>query len=49
MQYRTGATLQATVPTAAMRNGDFSSEKVTLVDPLNNNAPSPATRFPRRG
>jgi hypothetical protein len=35
MQYRTGATLQATVPTAAMRSGDFSNEKVNLVDPLN--------------
>src|SRR5690348_14414278 len=46
MQYRTGAALQATVPTAAMRNGDFSKEKVTLVDPLNNNAPFANNQIP---
>jgi len=34
MQYRTGTTLTATVPTAAMRAGDFSNEKVTLKDPF---------------
>ncbi|HYK91226.1 MAG TPA: TonB-dependent receptor [Acidobacteriota bacterium] len=34
MQYRTGRTLQATVPTAAMRAGDFSKEGVTLTNPL---------------
>jgi len=46
MQYRTGATLQATVPTAAMRNGDFSNEKVAPVDPLNNNTPFPNKQIP---
>src|SRR5437763_398672 len=46
MQYRTGAALQATVPTAAMRSGDFSSEKVSLVDPLNNNAPFANNQIP---
>jgi hypothetical protein len=34
MQYRQAAALQATVPTAAMRTGDFSKEPVTLRDPL---------------
>jgi hypothetical protein len=46
MQYRTGATLQATVPTSAMRSGDFSSEKVSLVDPLNNNVPFANNQIP---
>ena len=46
MQYRTGAALQATVPTAAMRNGDFSNEKATPVDPLNNNLPFPNKQIP---
>src|SRR5262249_31135348 len=45
MQYRTGAALQATVPTAAMRAGDFSNEKVTLKDPLNNQ-PFPNNQIP---
>jgi hypothetical protein len=34
MQYRTGANLQATVPTAAMRTGDFSNEGVAIKNPL---------------
>ena len=46
MQYRTGATLQATVPTAAMRSGNFSNEKVSLVDPLNNNVPFANNQIP---
>jgi hypothetical protein len=46
MQYRTGAALQATVPTTAMRNGDFSNEKATPVDPLNNNLPFPNKQIP---
>ena len=46
MQYRTGAALQATVPTAAMRTGDFSNEKVTPMDPLNNNTPFPNKQIP---
>ena len=37
MQYRTGTTLRATVPTAAMRAGDFSNEKVILKDPFTGN------------
>jgi hypothetical protein len=43
MQYRQAAALQATVPTAAMRTGDFSKEPVTLRDPR-----CPATLFPPR-
>lgn len=46
MQYRTGAALQATVPTQAMRNGDFSNEKIAPVDPLNNNTPFPNKQIP---
>src|SRR5215831_11462259 len=46
MQYRTGAALQATVPTVAMRAGDFSNEKVTPTDPLNSNAPFPNKQIP---
>jgi hypothetical protein len=46
MQYRTGAALQATVPTAAMRGGDFSNEKVSLVDPLNNKVPFANNQIP---
>lgn len=33
MQYRTGSSLQLTVPTAAQRAGDFSNEKGTVKDP----------------
>jgi len=45
MQYRTGANLQATVPTTAMRSGDFSHENVTLKDPFNG-APFPNNQIP---
>ncbi len=34
MRYRTGTTLQGTVPTAAMRTGDLSKETTLLKDPL---------------
>jgi len=37
MQFRRAAALQATVPTAAMRAGDFSKEPVTLRDPFTRN------------
>jgi hypothetical protein len=46
MQYRTGSTLTATVPTQAMRSGDFSRETSALKDPLNNNSPFPGNRLP---
>lgn len=46
MQYRTGAALQSTVPTQAMRSGDFSNEKAIPVDPLNNNVPFPNKQIP---
>ncbi|HZT29771.1 MAG TPA: TonB-dependent receptor [Bryobacteraceae bacterium] len=46
MQYRTGSVLQATVPTQAMRNGDFSREVAVLKDPLNNNTPFPNNQIP---
>jgi hypothetical protein len=46
MQYRTGTTLQATVPTAAMRSGDFSNEKAGPADPLNNNVPFANKQIP---
>ena len=45
MQYRTGANLQATVPTAAMRSGDFSNEGVTLKNPFTG---APFPNNPRR-
>jgi hypothetical protein len=38
MQFRQGTTLQRTVPTQAMRNGDFSNERVTVKDPLTGQA-----------
>ena len=41
MQYHTGTTLQATVPTDAIRRGDFSKESYTVRDPFNNNTPFP--------
>ncbi len=34
MRYATGTSLQGTVPTAAMRAGDFSKEVTTLTNPL---------------
>ena len=34
MQYHTGRTLQATVPTEAIRRGDFSKESYTVKDPF---------------
>src|SRR5262249_27341956 len=46
MQYRTGATLQFTVPTQAMRAGDFTNERAVPVDPLNNNTPFPNKQIP---
>jgi hypothetical protein len=36
MQYHTGTTLQATVPTDAQRRGDFSRESYTVRDPFTN-------------
>jgi hypothetical protein len=45
MQYRTGSSLQLTVPTAAMRNGDFSNQGVTVKDP-SNNTPFPNNQIP---
>jgi hypothetical protein len=45
MEYRTGNTIQATVPTEAMRNGDFSREPVTLKDPFTNQ-PLPGNQVP---
>src|SRR5215813_14718176 len=36
MSFRRGTTIQNTVPTALMRQGDFSGETVTVRDPLNN-------------
>lgn len=38
MQYRTGSSLQATVPTAAQRTGDFSNESYTIKDPFTGQA-----------
>jgi hypothetical protein len=45
MQYRTGSTLQLTVPTAPMRTGDFSNQGVTVKDPSTNN-PFPGDQIP---
>lgn len=36
MQYHTGTTLQATVPTEAIRRGDFSKESYIVRDPFTN-------------
>ena len=41
MQYRRGTTVTGTSPTQAMRDGDFTKEGVTIVDP--------ATRVPYQG
>jgi hypothetical protein len=49
MQYRTGAALQATVPTGSHAQWDFSNEKATPVDPLNNNTPFRTSRSPPPG
>ena len=38
MRYRSGSTVQNTVPTAAMRSGDFSAERGTVRDPLTGQA-----------
>lgn len=45
MRFRRGATLQATVPTAAMRAGDFSRERVNLRDPFTG-TPLPGNQVP---
>lgn len=45
MRYRRSAALQATVPTAAMRGGDFSQEPVSLRDPFSG-SPLPGNRVP---
>ena len=45
MQYRTGSTLQLTVPVAAMRTGDFSNQGVTIKDP-STNTPFPNDQIP---
>lgn len=45
MQYRTGSTLQLTVPTALQRSGDFSAQPGTTVTDLNNN-PYPGNKLP---
>jgi hypothetical protein len=46
MSFRRGVTIQNTVPTALMRQGDFSGETVALRDPLNNNQPFAGNRIP---
>jgi hypothetical protein len=45
MSFRRGITIQNTVPTALMRQGDFSGETVTVRDPLNNQ-PFAGNRIP---
>ncbi len=45
MQFRRAAALQATVPTAAMRAGDFSREPYTIRDPFSGQ-PLPGNRIP---
>jgi hypothetical protein len=45
MQYYTGTSLQATVPTEAIRRGDFSQESYVVRDP-SNNAPFADNRIP---
>jgi hypothetical protein len=45
MRYRSGTTVQNTVPTAAMRVGDFSLERGTVRDPLTGEA-FPGNRVP---
>ncbi|HYM11306.1 MAG TPA: TonB-dependent receptor [Bryobacterales bacterium] len=45
MQFHTSGVYQSTVPTAAMRQGDFSSEPVTLRDPFTKQ-PYPGNRIP---
>lgn len=44
-QFPRGATIQNSVPTQLMRNGDFSNEGVTIVDPLTGQ-PFPGNRIP---
>jgi hypothetical protein len=46
MQYHTGTTLQATVPTEAIRRGDFSKESYIVRDPFNNNTPFTGNQIP---
>jgi hypothetical protein len=45
MQYRTGSSLQLTVPVAAMRTGDFSGQSGVVKDP-SNNTPFPNNQVP---
>jgi len=45
MRYRRSSALQATVPTAAMRAGDFSKESVSLRDPFTGQ-PLPGNQIP---
>jgi hypothetical protein len=45
MRFRRAAALQATVPTAAMRAGDFSKEPVALRDPFSG-SPLPGNQIP---
>jgi hypothetical protein len=45
MQYRRSAVLQATVPTTAMRAGDFSRESYTVRDPFTGQ-PLPGNKIP---
>jgi hypothetical protein len=46
MQYHTGTTLQATVPTENIRRGDFSKESYIVRDPFNNNTPFAGNQIP---
>ncbi len=45
MRFRSGTTIQNTVPTVAMRQGDFSLENTTIKDPLTGEA-FPNNRIP---
>jgi hypothetical protein len=45
LDFRSGTTVQNTVPTRAMRSGDFSAEAGTLRDPFNNNQPFAGNRI----
>jgi hypothetical protein len=46
MDYRSGALVQNTVPTAALKAGNFAAEGVDIRDPFNNGAPFPNRQIP---
>jgi hypothetical protein len=47
MDYRSGSLIQNTVPTTALRGGDFNGEAVDVRDPFNGGAPFAGRTIPR--